>query len=68
MSPPAAAPLLGLNGVVVKSHGGAEVKEFADAVTMAADLGRNDFAAEIARSMSRLDFGAVPAAAGQGGE
>ena len=68
MSPPAAAPLLGLNGVVIKSHGGAEAGDFADAIEVAAQLARKDFAAEIARSMSRLGLGATPALAGQGGE
>ena len=69
LSPPAAAPLLGLNGVVVKSHGGAEIRDFADAIQVAADLARNDFAAEITRSMTRLGFGASPPPpAGQGGE
>lgn len=70
LNPPAAAPLLGLNGVVVKSHGGAEVREFADAIQVAADLARSDFAAEITRSLSKLGFAARPmtAAAGQGGE
>ncbi|MDZ4052996.1 MAG: phosphate acyltransferase, partial [Phenylobacterium sp.] len=62
--------LLGLNGVVVKSHGGAEIRDFADAIQVAADLARSDFAAEITRSMTRLGLGAQPmtAAAGQGGE
>ncbi|MBW0149785.1 MAG: phosphate acyltransferase PlsX [Phenylobacterium sp.] len=70
LNPPAAAPLLGLNGVVVKSHGGAEIRDFADAIQVAADLARSDFAAEITRSMTRLGLGAQPmtAAAGQGGE
>ncbi len=70
LNPPAAAPLLGLNGVVVKSHGGADVREFADAIQVAADLARSDFAAEITRSLSKLGFAARPmtAAAVQGGE
>ncbi len=70
LNPPAAAPLLGLNGVVVKSHGGAETQDFADAIQVAADLARNDFAAEIARSMTRLGFGAgqPSASALEGGE
>ncbi|MDP1874593.1 phosphate acyltransferase PlsX [Phenylobacterium sp.] len=70
LSPPAAAPLLGLNGVVVKSHGGAEIRDFADAIQVAADLARSDFSSEIARSMTRLGFDPQPitAEAGQGGE
>lgn len=70
LNPPAAAPLLGLNGVVVKSHGGAATADFADAIQVAADLARNDFAAEIARSMTRLGFaaGQPSASALEGGE
>lgn len=54
LTPQVAAPLLGLNGVVVKTHGGASAQEIADAVCMAADLARSDFAAQIERNMSRL--------------
>ncbi|MBX3481424.1 MAG: phosphate acyltransferase PlsX [Caulobacter sp.] len=48
------APLLGLNGVVVKSHGSADARSFSSAVKVAADLARSDFAAEIDRSVKRL--------------
>ena len=48
------APLLGLKGIVVKSHGGADAKGFANAVVVAADMARSDFAGEIDRNMSRL--------------
>lgn len=54
LSPDAAAPLLGLNGVVVKSHGGASDKDFAAAIRMAGKLAQSDFAAEIERNMTRL--------------
>jgi glycerol-3-phosphate acyltransferase PlsX len=54
LSPDAAAPLLGLNGVVVKSHGGASDRDFAAAVRMAAKLAQSNFAAEIERNMTRL--------------
>jgi glycerol-3-phosphate acyltransferase PlsX len=47
-------PLLGLNGIVVKSHGSADAKSFASAIRVAADLARSDFAAEIDRNMQRL--------------
>ena len=47
-------PLLGLNGIVVKSHGSADAKGFASAIRVAADLARSDFAAEIDRNMQRL--------------
>jgi glycerol-3-phosphate acyltransferase PlsX len=54
MSPPPAAPLLGLNGLVLKCHGGADVRDFAKALTAAADLAQSGFAAEIERNMRRL--------------
>lgn len=54
LSPDAAAPLLGLNGVVVKSHGGASDRDIAAAIRMAAKLAQSDFAAEIERNMTRL--------------
>ena len=54
LSPDAAAPLLGLNGVVVKSHGGASPRDIASAIRMAAKLAQSDFAAEIERNMTRL--------------
>ena len=44
---------LGLNGVVVKSHGGADARGFAHAITLAADLARSDMAAEIERNLER---------------
>ena len=47
-------PLLGLNGVVVKSHGGADAPGFANALKVAADLASSDYAAHIARNMERL--------------
>ena len=48
-------PLLGLNGVVVKSHGGADAKGFANALKVAADLATSDYAVQIARNRERLD-------------
>lgn len=54
MSPDAAAPLLGLNGVVVKCHGGALEKDFAAAIRVACTLARSDYAAEIERNMRKL--------------
>jgi glycerol-3-phosphate acyltransferase PlsX len=50
-------PLLGLNGIVVKSHGGTDAKGFANALKVAADMARSEYAAEIARNMSRLSAG-----------
>jgi glycerol-3-phosphate acyltransferase PlsX len=54
MSPPPTAPLLGLNGIVLKCHGGANERDFAQALRVAVDLARSDFAAEIERNMTRL--------------
>ena len=54
LTPPGGGPLLGLNGVVVKSHGGADAAGFADALRIAAKLASSDFAVEIARNMARL--------------
>ncbi|MEO8812522.1 MAG: phosphate acyltransferase PlsX [Caulobacteraceae bacterium] len=47
-------PFLGLNGIVVKSHGSADARGFANAIRLAADLARSDFGAEIARNLQRL--------------
>jgi glycerol-3-phosphate acyltransferase PlsX len=47
-------PLLGLNGIVVKSHGGTDAVGFANALKVAVDLARSDYAQEIARNMDRL--------------
>ncbi len=52
-------PFLGLNGVVVKSHGGADARGFANAIALAANLARSDIAAEIERNIQR---GPAPAA------
>jgi glycerol-3-phosphate acyltransferase PlsX len=54
MSPTPAAPLLGLNGIVLKCHGGASDQDFAMAIRLAVDLARSDFSAEIERNMRRL--------------
>jgi len=65
MSPTPAAPLLGLNGIVLKAHGGASTRDFTMAVQLAVDLARSDFSAEIERNMRRLpDALAEPAPAG----
>ncbi len=54
MSPPPAAPLLGLNGIVLKCHGGAGAADFAKAIQVAVNLAQSGFAAEIERNMTRL--------------
>jgi phosphate acyltransferase len=47
-------PFLGLNGIVVKSHGGADARGFATAVKLAADLAASDFVARIDRNLTQL--------------
>ncbi len=47
-------PLLGLNGTVVKSHGGADAKGFANALIMATDLASSSYAARMGADMERL--------------
>jgi glycerol-3-phosphate acyltransferase PlsX len=54
ISPAPAAPLLGLNGVVVKTHGGADARDVAKTIRVAADLAQSDFASEIERNMRKL--------------
>jgi glycerol-3-phosphate acyltransferase PlsX len=54
LSPTPAAPLLGLNGIVLKAHGGASERDFAKAIQLAVDLARSGFSAEIERNMRRL--------------
>jgi glycerol-3-phosphate acyltransferase PlsX len=54
-------PFLGVNGIVVKSHGGADARGFATAIRLAADLARSDFAGEIERNLERLTAAATDA-------
>jgi len=61
-------PLLGLNGVVVKSHGGADAKGFANAIKIAADLADSNYAERIARNLDRLDVAIHTPAAEAGAE
>ena len=53
-------PLLGLNGIVVKSHGGADANGFASAIRVATDLARSDFTADIDRNLKRRTASAAP--------
>lgn len=46
--------LLGLNGVVVKSHGGADAVAFAAAIALAARMGRHDISGRIAGQVARF--------------
>jgi glycerol-3-phosphate acyltransferase PlsX len=48
------AILLGLNGVVVKSHGGTDATGFAHAVDVAMDMVNHGFTASIREGLSRL--------------
>ena len=47
-------PLLGLNGIVVKSHGGTDAKGFANATRVAVDLAQSNFVADIERNLQQL--------------
>lgn len=47
-------PLLGLNGVVVKSHGGASAYGFGNAIRVAVDLARSDYARKVTANLERL--------------
>ena len=46
---------LGLNGVVLKSHGGTDATGFATTVRLARQLGRSAFAEDIAANLKRLE-------------
>jgi glycerol-3-phosphate acyltransferase PlsX len=58
-------PFLGLKGIVVKSHGGADARGFAAAIRLASDLAMSDFAAEIDRNLNRLTAAAAGAPANE---
>jgi len=47
-------PLLGLNGIVVKSHGGATATGFANAIRIAVDLARSDYLAKVGANLGKL--------------
>jgi glycerol-3-phosphate acyltransferase PlsX len=55
------AVFLGLNGLVVKSHGGADGPGFAAAIEVAIRLGESDYRDEIARNFARLAANSAPA-------
>jgi len=48
-------PLLGLNGIVVKSHGGADAKGFGNAIRIAVDLARSDYMTKVGANLARLN-------------
>ena len=56
---------LGLNGIVVKSHGGADAVGFASAVDTAIDMARADINARITRDRSRITAKSAGARAGE---
>jgi glycerol-3-phosphate acyltransferase PlsX len=45
---------LGLKGVVVKSHGGTDEVGFAQAISVAADMGESRFKTEVEDNLKRL--------------
>jgi phosphate acyltransferase len=57
------AVLLGLNGVVVKSHGGTDALGFAHAVDVALDMTGNDFNSRIAEELAAMDSALLSAEA-----
>jgi glycerol-3-phosphate acyltransferase PlsX len=57
------AVFLGLNGVVVKSHGGANVDGIAQAITVAAKLGAADITRRIAEDLAKVETPRVAVAA-----
>ncbi len=48
-------PLLGLNGIVVKSHGGADAKGFGNAIRIAVELARSDYMTKVGANLGKLD-------------
>jgi len=64
---PNGGPFLGLNGIVVKSHGGADARGFATAIRLAAGLATSDFVAQIDRNL-RAMTAAMPTTNDMAGE
>ncbi|MBX2853992.1 MAG: phosphate acyltransferase PlsX [Rhodobacteraceae bacterium] len=54
---------LGLNGVVVKSHGGADAVGFASAIDLAARLAKRDIAGRVAAQVAKIAFDGESSAA-----
>lgn len=54
------AILLGLNGIAVKSHGGADAKSFANAINVAIQLVENKVNDKITEELKRASFGQTP--------
>ena len=52
---------LGLNGIVIKSHGGTDAEGFAYAVDIGHDMVRYDLIAKISQTLSSTNlFGSLP--------
>lgn len=49
------AVFMGLNGLVIKSHGSANAAGFASAIGVAADMASNDLAGKIAKDLKRFE-------------
>jgi phosphate acyltransferase len=60
LTPPGGGPLLGLNGTVVKSHGGTDASGFADAIKIAYNLAASRYIEEIGRNIERLSVALAP--------
>lgn len=54
LEPPGGGVLLGLNGTVVKAHGGGTPRGFADAIRIAAHLADSGYADQVARNVARV--------------
>ena len=56
MDPGAAngGPLLGLNGIVIKSHGGADARAYANAIRVGVSLAASDYERELAAALVRF--------------
>jgi glycerol-3-phosphate acyltransferase PlsX len=54
---------LGLNGIVIKSHGGADAESFAAAIDLGYDMVRYELLAKIGRALGDIQRGAAAAAA-----
>jgi len=61
-------PFLGLNGIVVKSHGGTDARGFATAIRLAADLAASDFVVQIDRKLRTMTAAMPKQAAAQEAE
>ena len=55
--------LLGLNGIAVKSHGGADAFGFSNAIGVAVDMLQHGFLEKIRQDLERVSIAATPPAA-----